>query len=43
MRQLEVDKLTTVSKEKPGDPIGRLDDEDMFQLNGAILVIHGLA
>ena len=43
MRQLEVGKLTTVSKEKLGDPIGRFDDEDMFQLNGTILVILGLA
>ncbi len=41
--RLMVDKLTTVSKERLGDLIGRLDDEDVVRLNRAILVFHGLA
>jgi len=40
---LMVDKLTTVSKEKLGSRIGRLDDEDIVRLNQAILVFLGLA
>ncbi len=40
---LMVDKLTTVSKERLGDRIGRLDDEDLVRLNRAILVYLGLA
>ncbi len=41
--RLMVDKLTTVSKERLGDLIGRLDDEDVVRLNRAILVFLGLA
>lgn len=41
--RLMVDKLTTVSKEKLGDRIGRLVDEDMVRLNRAIMVFLGLA
>ena len=40
---LMVDKLTTVSKDRLGDRIGRLDDEDIVRLNRAILVFLGLA
>ncbi len=38
-----VDKLSTVSKERLGARIGRLDDEDMVRLNRAMLVFLGLA
>ena len=38
-----VDKITTVSKTKLGQRIGRLDDEDLVRLNQAILVFLGLA
>lgn len=41
--RLMVDKLTTVSKSKLGERIGRLDDEDMVRLNRAIAVFLGLA
>ncbi|HEX9702906.1 MAG TPA: type II toxin-antitoxin system PemK/MazF family toxin [Rhodospirillales bacterium] len=41
--QLMVDKLTTVSKERLGERIGRLDDSDVVRLNRAILVFLGLA
>jgi len=41
--RLMVDKLTTVSKERLGDRIGNLDDEDVVRLNRAILVFLGLA
>ena len=41
--RLMVDKLTTVSKEKLGERIGRLDDEDVVRLNRAILLFLGLA
>ena len=41
--RLMVDKLTTVSKQRLGDRIGRLGDEDMLRLNRAILVFLGLA
>ena len=40
--RLMVDKLTTVSKERLGERIGRLDDEDVVRLNRAILVFLGL-
>ena len=40
---LMVDKLTTVSKQRIGKRIGRLDDEDMVRLNRAILVFLGFA
>jgi mRNA interferase MazF len=41
--RLMVDKITTVSKDRLGEPIGRLDDEDVVRLNRAILVFLGLA
>lgn len=41
--RLMVDKLTTVSKERLGERIGRLHDEDVVRLNRAILVFLGLA
>ncbi len=41
--RLMVDKLTTVSKERLGERLGRLDDEDVVRLNRAILVFLGLA
>jgi mRNA interferase MazF len=41
--RLMVDKLSTVSKERLGERIGRLDDEDVVRLNRAILVFLGLA
>ena len=41
--KLMVDKLVTVSKERLGERIGRLDDEDVVRLNRAILVFLGLA
>jgi len=41
--RLMVDKLTTVSKQRLGNRIGRLADEDIIRLNRAILVFLGLA
>ncbi len=41
--RLMVDKLTTVSKERFGERIGHLDDEDVIRLNRAILVFLGMA
>lgn len=41
--RLMVDKLTTVSRERLGSRIGRLEDEDMVRLNRAILVFLGMA
>lgn len=41
--RLMVDKLTTVSKERLGSRVGRLDDEDMVRLNRATLVFLGMA
>ena len=41
--RLMVDKLSTVSKERLGERIGRLDDEDVVRLNRAMLVFLGLA
>ena len=41
--RLMVDKITTVPKSKVGAQIGHLDDEDILQLNQAILVFLGLA
>ena len=41
--RLMVDKITTVPKERLGEPIGRLDDEDVVWLNRAILVFLGVA
>ena len=40
---LMVDKITTVSKDKLGERIGRLDDADVVRLNRAILIFLGLA
>ena len=40
---LMVDKLATVSEERLGERIGRLDDEDVVRLNRAMLVFLGLA
>jgi len=41
--RLMVDKITTVPKDKLGERIGRLDDEDVLRLNQAMLVFLGLA
>ncbi len=41
--RLMVDKLTTVTKVRLGERMGRLDDEDVVRLNRAILVFFGLA
>ena len=41
--RLMVDKLTTVSKDRIGGRIGRLDDADVLRLNRAIAVFLGLA
>jgi len=40
--RLMVDKISTIPKAKLGSRIGKLDDEDMRRLNGAILVCLGL-
>lgn len=40
---LMVDKLTTVAKERLGEHIGQLSDEDRVRLDRAILVFLGLA
>ena len=41
--RLMVDKLTTVSRSKIGEHVGRLNDDDMLRLNRAIVVFLGLA
>jgi mRNA interferase MazF len=41
--RLMVDKITTVSKSKLGERIGRLDDVDVVRLNRAVTVFLGLA
>jgi mRNA interferase MazF len=41
--RLMVDKITTFSKSKVGERIGRLDNEDVVRLNQAVLVFLGLA
>ena len=41
--RLMVDKLTTVSRSKIGEQIGRLSDEDIVRLGRAMLVFLGLA
>lgn len=38
-----VDKITTVSKKRLGNRIGRLEDNEVIRLNRAILVFLGLA
>ena len=40
--RLMVDKITTVSKSKLGEKIGRLDDQTIDRLNRAILVFWAL-
>jgi mRNA interferase MazF len=41
--RLMVDKITTVPKDKLGEQIGYLGDEDIVRLNRAILIFLGLA
>ena len=41
--RLMVDKITTVSKARLGDRVGRLDEEDLVRLNRAMAVFLGLA
>jgi mRNA interferase MazF len=41
--RLMVDKITTVTKSKVGQRIGRLDDEDVVRFNQAVIVFLGLA
>jgi len=41
-RQLMVDKITTIPKTKMGIRIGRLTDEQMVQLNRAVVVFLGI-
>ena len=41
--RLMVDKITTVSKDKVGERIGRLSPADIRRLNQAIVVFLGLA
>ena len=41
--RLMVDKLTTVSKDRLGQRLGRLDGEDEVRLNRTIAVFLGLA
>ena len=41
--RLMVDKITTVSKDKVGERIGRLSPADIGRLNQAIVVFLGLA
>lgn len=40
---LMVDKITTVPRSKLGEPVGRLNDDEMVRLGRAILVFFGLA
>jgi mRNA interferase MazF len=40
---LMVDKITTVPKDRIGQRIGLLSDQDVFRLNQALLVFLGLA
>ena len=41
--RLMVDKITTLSKERLGQRVGQLDEEDVVRLNRAIMVFLGLA
>jgi mRNA interferase MazF len=41
--RLMIDKITTVPKARLGKRIGRLNDEDIVQLNRALTVFLGLA
>lgn len=43
LSRLMVDKITTIPKERLGQRIGRLDDEDVVRLNRAVMVFLGLA
>jgi len=43
MSRLMVDKLVTVPRDRLGERIGRLPDQDMVRLNRAIVVFLGLA
>lgn len=40
---LMVDKITTVPRQRLGERVGRLSDEDMVRLGRAIVVFLGLA
>jgi mRNA interferase MazF len=41
--RIMVDKVTTVSRDKLGERIGRLSDEDLVRLGRALLLFLGLA
>ena len=41
--QVMVDKLVTVRREKVGNTIGRLSDQDLLELNRLLALIVGLA
>lgn len=41
--RIMVDKVTTVSKTKLGERVGRIGDEDIVRLNRALMVFLGLA
>src|SRR3954453_14284109 len=41
--RIMADKITTVPKARLGDRIGRLTDQDLLRLNGAIVVFLGVA
>ena len=41
--RLMADKLTTVSRGRLGNPIGRLNDQDLLRLDRAMLVFLGMA
>lgn len=43
MSHVMVDKITTVSKKKLDEHVGRLSDEDMLRVNRAVVVFLGLA
>jgi mRNA interferase MazF len=43
LSRLMIDKITTVPKARLGKRIGRLNDEDIVQLNRALTVFLGLA
>jgi len=41
--QVMADKPVTIRRERIGQPLGRLDDEDMTRLNVALAFVMGLA
>ncbi len=43
LSRLMVDKISTISKQRLGKKIGRLDDLDIMRLNQAMIVFLGLA